>query len=83
MWLVRVPAGLEHVLSIDPQVKQGELCFMGTRVPLEVLLDSLDEGVGREDFRNHYPTVDQWQVDAVISWEQNALRQAAGLRRAG
>lgn len=77
-----VPPGLEHVLSIDPEIMHGDLCFTGTRVPLTVLLDNLEEGMGVEEFLTHYPSVARASVEAVISWQAEAIRQAAGLKLA-
>lgn len=64
-----VPIGLEQVLSIEPEIMHGDLCFTGTRVPLTVLLDNLAEGMGVEEFLTHYPTVAKASVDAVITWQ--------------
>jgi uncharacterized protein (DUF433 family) len=76
---VMIPNGLEAVLSIDPEVMHGELCFAGTRVPLSVLLDNLEEGMGLNEFLTEYPTVQRSQAEAVIAVEQGMMRQAAGL----
>ncbi|MBS1718868.1 MAG: DUF433 domain-containing protein [Armatimonadetes bacterium] len=78
-----IPRGLEHVLNIDPEIMHGTLCFTGTRVPLTVLLDSLAEGIGLKEFLASYPSVTKEQAEAVLSWENNAIRQAAGLQLAG
>jgi uncharacterized protein (DUF433 family) len=61
----------------------GDLCFAGTRVPLTIFLDNLAGGLSIEDFSRNYPTVTREQIQAVIEWENAALRQAAGLQRAG
>lgn len=76
-----VPHGLEKVLSIDPEIMHGDLCFSGTRVPLTVLLDNITEGMGIDEFLKHYPTVTKRQADAVVRWEHDKLRIAAGLQR--
>ena len=65
MWVV--PAGLENVLSIDPEVMHGDLCFVGARVPLTVLLDNLDEGMGVDEFVEEYPSVSKSQVLKIVS----------------
>ena len=78
-----VPAGLENVLQIDPEIMHGDLCFAGTRVPLTVLLDNLTEGMGIDDFVREYPSVKRVQVEAVLRWEHDKIRRAAGLKLAG
>jgi uncharacterized protein (DUF433 family) len=78
-----VPKGLEHVLKIDPEIMHGALCFEGTRVPLTVFLDNLKEGVGLGDFLRNYPSITREQVEAVLEWENSAIREAAGLQLVG
>ncbi|MFM9872377.1 MAG: DUF433 domain-containing protein [Fimbriimonadaceae bacterium] len=80
---MRIPQGLEGVLSLDAELMHGELCFVGTRVPLGVLLDNLQDGMSVDDFLIHYPSVLSSQVDAVLAWEHRQLRVAAGLDKAG
>lgn len=78
-----IPKGLEEVLSIDSEVMHGDICFRGTRVPLTVLLDNLSEGMGIDEFLHFYPSVSKHQVQTVILWENESLRDAAGLQRVG
>ena len=78
-----VPKGLEGVLKIDPEIMHGALCFAGTRVPLTIFLDNMAEGMSVEDFTRNYPTITKAQIRAVIEWENDAIRQAAGLQLAG
>jgi len=63
---MKIPAGLESVLKMDPDVMHGEICFAGTRVPLTVLLDNFQTGMTAEDFIAEYPSVGRSQVLAVI-----------------
>ncbi len=78
-----VPKGLEAVLKIDPEVMHEKLCFAGTRAPLTIFLDNQADGMGVAEFLVNYPTITQEQAYAVLAWENNALRQAAGLKLAG
>lgn len=78
-----IPDGLEGVLNINPQIMHGSLCFAGTRIPVTVFLDNLAEGMGMEEFLTEYPTITREQAQAVLRWESNALRQAAGLQLVG
>lgn len=61
----------------------GKLCFAGTRVPLSIFLDNLAEGMGIDEFLENYPSVTREQVQAVVTWGNGILREAAGLDRAG
>ncbi len=74
-----IPQELEDILSINPKVMHGKLCFAGTRVPLTVLLDNLDEGMGLDEFVQEYPSVTRDQARAVIQWEQQQTRKDIGL----
>lgn len=78
---MKVPAGLEQVLKIDPEIMHGALCFTGTRIPLTVFLDNLKEGMGIDEFLSVYPTISRKQVEAVLEWENSAIREAAGLQQ--
>lgn len=74
-----IPAELEDVLNVNPSIMHGKHCFRGTRVPLTVLLDNLEEGMGLDEFVEEYPSVTREQTGAVIKWEQEALKRAVGL----
>ncbi|MCA0360540.1 MAG: DUF433 domain-containing protein [Armatimonadetes bacterium] len=78
-----IPTGLESILRIDPDIMHGKLCFAGTRVPLSIFLDNLAEGMGIDEFLENYPSVTREQVQAVVTWGNGILREAAGLDRAG
>ena len=75
-----VPDGLESVLKIDPQIMHGKICFAGTRVPLTIFLDNLKDGMGVDEFLINYPSIQKEQALAVLEWETNAIRRAAGLQ---
>ena len=51
----------------DPEIMSGELCFTGTRVPVEVLFDYLEEGDSVARFLEGFPTVRREQVEAVLA----------------
>lgn len=53
------------VVSRDPKVHSGDVVFAGTRVPVERLLEHLEDGGSIDDFLTGYPTVTRWQVEAV------------------
>ncbi len=74
---------MESILSVDPDVMHGDVCFLATRVPLTILLDNLIEGMSIDEFLRHYPTVKRSQVEAILTWEHDKLREAAGLKLAG
>lgn len=49
---------LEHSpVSSSPQVLGGTLVFRGTRVPVQTLLDYLDDGFSLDEFLEYFPSV--------------------------
>jgi len=64
---VQIPAGSEEVLSIDPEVMHGKLCFKGTRVPFAVFLDNVEEGMKIREFLEEYPSVTRIQAEAAAA----------------
>ena len=74
-----IPAELQNVLKIDPEIMHGKLCFSGTRVPLTVFLDNMGEGMGLDQFVEEYPSVSREQARAVLRWEQRQMRKTFGL----
>ena len=54
------------VIHSDPEIMGGTPVFVGTRVPLQNLIDSLEGGESIEDFLDGFPSVQRAQVIAVI-----------------
>jgi len=78
-----IPKELEDVLAAQPEIISGAVRFKGTRVPVQALIDTLDEGDSLEEFLDGWPDVTREQAEAVIHWEQNQARRALGLEIAG
>jgi uncharacterized protein (DUF433 family) len=57
---------LKGIIHSDPEIMGGTPVFMGTRVPLQNLIDSLEGGESIEDFLDGFPSVKRQQVIAVI-----------------
>jgi uncharacterized protein (DUF433 family) len=57
---------LKGVVHSDPEIMGGTPVFVGTRVPLQNLTDSLEGGESIEDFLDGFPSVKREQVIAVI-----------------
>lgn len=60
------PENLKGVVHSDPQIMGGTPVFVGTRVPLQNLIDYLEGGESVEDFLEAFPTVTREQAIAVI-----------------
>ncbi len=70
-----IPKQLENVLSHDPNIMSGAICFSGTHVPVQALLDTLDDGDSVSDFLRGFPDVTAQQAQTVLRWEQSQARQ--------
>jgi len=57
---------LQGIIHSDPEIMGGTPVFVGTRVPLQNLIDYLEGGESVEDFLDAFPTVKREQVIAVI-----------------
>ena len=66
----------KDVVHSDPHVMGGTVVFVGTRVPLQNLIDSLEGGESIEDFLDGFPSVKREQVLAVIEAGRLAILEA-------
>ncbi len=57
---------LKGIVHSDPEIMGGTPVFVGTRVPLQNLVDYLEGGASIEDFLDGFPTVKREQAIAVI-----------------
>lgn len=77
-----IPIELRDILDVHPQIISGAVRFKGTRVPVQALIDTLDDGEGLEEFLEGYPAVSREQAEAVIHWQQAEARRVFGLELA-
>jgi uncharacterized protein (DUF433 family) len=54
------------VIHSDPEIMGSTPVFVGTRVPLQNLIDYLEGGESVDEFLDAFPTVKREQVIAVI-----------------
>jgi uncharacterized protein (DUF433 family) len=74
-----IPRELKHILSRDPDVMGGAICFTGTRIPVVILLDNVAAGVSLDSFFDAYPSLTSEMVKPVLEWENQQARKAMGL----
>ena len=55
-----------NLVSRDPEIMSGALCFAGTRVPVQNLFDYLEGSSSMEDFLEDFPTVSRAVAVAVL-----------------
>jgi uncharacterized protein (DUF433 family) len=61
------------VIHTDPEVLGGTPVFVGTRVPLQALLDYLEGGHPLSDFLDDFPTVTREQAVAALEEAKELL----------
>jgi len=54
------------IVSINPGRVSGIACFVGTRVPLQILWDHLEEGPSMDDFLDGFEGVSREQAQAAL-----------------
>ena len=68
----------EPVITRNPDVMGGAPVFVGTRVPVQTLIDHLEAGDSIDEFLAGFPTVSRAQV--IHFFEQAMDRLAASAR---
>ena len=54
------------IVTRDPEIMSGALCFAGTRVPVKNLFDYLEGSSLLEDFLEDFPSVSRERAVAVL-----------------
>ena len=63
----------KQIIHSDPEILGGTPVFVGTRVPVQALLDFLEGGDTIEDFLDNYPGVSRDQAVAFLEEAGRAL----------
>ena len=67
----------DSVIVKNPNILSGTPVFRGTRVPLQLLFDSLERGHTLEEFVEGYPTVSRKMAVAALEEAQQLLSAQA------
>ena len=62
-----------QIIHSDPEILGGTPIFVGTRVPVDALIDFLEAGDTIEDFLENYPGVTREQVFGFLEEASRAL----------
>jgi uncharacterized protein (DUF433 family) len=65
------------LVSRDPEIMSGALCFTGTRVPVKNLFDYLEGSSTLEDFLEDFPSVTRARAVAVLEAARERLASDA------
>jgi len=60
-------------IHTDPDILGGTPVFVGTRVPVRILMEYLAAGDDLARFLDHFPTVTKEQAVAVLDFAREAL----------
>ncbi len=63
----------QAVIHSNPKILGGTPVFVGTRVPVQTLLDYLEGGDSLDTFLDHFPTVGREQAVAVLDLAKTML----------
>lgn len=63
----------KQIVHSDPEILGGTPVFVGTRVPVQALLDFLEGGDTIEEFLDNYPGVTRQQAIAFLEEAGRAL----------
>jgi len=64
---------MSHVIHSDPDILGGTPVFIGTRVPIKILLDYLEAGDSLGEFLDHFPSVSREQAVAALELAKEML----------
>ena len=61
------------LVSRDPEIMSGALCFTGTRVPVQNLFDYIEGSSSLEQFLEDFPSVSREKAVAVLEAARQSL----------
>ena len=61
------------LVSRDPEIMSGALCFTGTRVPVKSLFEYLEGSSSLEEFLEDFPSVSRQRAVAVLEAARQQL----------
>lgn len=71
--IVHLTMDPRQIVHTDPEILGGTPVFVGTRVPVDALIDFLEGGDTIEDFLENYPGVSRDQVFSFLEEASRAL----------
>ena len=67
----------QEIVHSDPEILGGTTVFVGTRVPVQNLLDYLRGGDTLDEFLQDFPSVTRQQAESALDLAQEALTVGA------
>lgn len=65
----------KQYINTDPQIMHGMACFVGTRVPVAVVLDNLAGSETTETILEAYPSLKLEHISAALAYAADLARE--------
>ena len=62
-------------ITIDPQVMVGKPVIRGTRIPVELIVRMLSQGIAEADILREYPRLQPEDIQAALAYAASVLAQ--------
>ena len=59
---------LRHRVTLDPQVMVGKPVIRGTRIPVELIVRMLAQGISEADILREYPRLQREDICAALAY---------------
>ena len=63
----------EHIV-IDPEIVHGQMTFKGTRVPVDMVLEFIEDGLSVDDVSERWPQVSREAAQEAVRLARESLR---------
>jgi len=67
------PAYQERIISL-PDLRGGEPCIRGTRIPVSVIVGSMAQGMSREEILGEYPQLTNEDISAALMYASESVQ---------
>jgi len=64
---------LEHRISASPGVMSGKAVISGTRIPVELIVRMLAQGISQDEILQEYPRLQAEDIRAALTYAANVL----------
>ena len=65
----------KQYITTDPSVLHGANCFVGTRIPVSVVLDNLADGAAPAEILRQYPGLKAEHLAAALGYAAELARE--------
>jgi len=65
---------MERIIS-HPDLRGGEPCVKGTRIPVSIIIGSLAQGMTREEILSEYPQITNEDISAALMYASESVQQ--------